>query len=121
MPTQYHYISVDFTYVGKDDILYLIEVESDNKAKIDVGEYVLINLLYDKPNKNNGSHKILGDRKIEECRFLTVVCHKSNTPERVTKVLNAVQKHFSLKLKHQAIKLSDIIDVNSFEALLQAN
>lgn len=39
------YVSCDFTY-KLDGILYFIEIESDNKAKIDVGEYILIDTLF---------------------------------------------------------------------------
>ena len=113
------YISVDFTYKDSNDILYLIEVESDNKAKIDVGEYVLLNLLFDQPNEDNGSSEILSDLKIEQCCFLTILCHAKNTPQRVSKVLEAVKQKFSLKLKHKSIKMSDIKDIDSFIKLIQ--
>lgn len=115
------YVSVDFTYVDSNNVLYLIEIESDNKAKIDVGEYVLLNILFDEPNKKNGSKKILGDRMIKDCCFLTVVCHQKNTSERVEKVLKRVQETYSLALKHKTIKLSDIKDLESFERLIGGN
>ena len=112
------YISVDFTYCSDNGTLYLIEVESDNKAKIDVGEYVLLNLLFDQPNENNGSKEILSNKTIEQCCFLVIVCHANNTPERVCKVLAAVRQKYSLKLDYKAIKLSDIKDLDNFKSLI---
>lgn len=114
------YVSVDFTYVD-NNVLYLIEIESDNKAKIDVGEYVLLNLLFDEPNKNNASKEILGNKAIEDCCFLAVVCHKSNTPERVEKVLKRVKETYSLPLNYKAINLSDVKDLQSFVNLIENN
>ena len=117
--SDHQYISVDFTYTDEDGILYLIEVESDNKAKIEVGEYILLDLLFDQPNENNGSKNKLKDKDIGKCCFLTIVCHAQNTPERINKVLGAVKDKYKLKLSYKSIKLSDIHDLDSFKKLIK--
>lgn len=109
------YISVEFHYVDdKSNKLYFIEIESDNKAKIDVGEYVLLNMLYSEPNEGNGTKKLVSNRKIEECCFVTVICHKENSVERLSKVLKLVQDKYNIKLKHRCVLLCDFNDKESF-------
>ena len=109
------YISVEFHYVDdKSNKLYFIEIESDNKAKIDVGEYVLLNMLYSEPNEGNGTKKLVSNRKIEECCFVTVICHKDNSVERLSKVLELVQDKYNIKLKHKCVLLCDFSDKESF-------
>ena len=109
------YISVEFHYVDdKSNKLYFIEIESDNKAKIDVGEYVLLNMLYSEPNEGNGTKKLVSNRKIEECCFVTVMCHKDNSVERLSKVLELVQDKYNIKLKHKCVLLCDFSDKESF-------
>lgn len=109
------YVSVEFHYVDdKPNKLYFIEIESDNKSKIDVGEYVLLNMLYSEPNEGNGTKKLVENRKIEECCFVTVICHKDNSVKRLSKVLKLVQDNYNIKLNHKCVLLSDFIDKESF-------
>jgi len=87
------YFSVDFTFLdSSSDTLYYIEIDSDNKVKIDVGECVLLYLLYDSSNVKNWTEKLIVGRSIDKCCFLTVIAHENNKVEKVDKVMKWSKK-----------------------------
>lgn len=116
------YISADFAYLDEDlKKLYLIEIESDNKAKVSVGEYVLLNMLYEYPNEKNGTKKLVDGIYIENCYFLTILAHDDNTPERVNNVLNLVKENYGLKMNYMTIRLNSFSSQEEFLNIIKHN
>lgn len=79
-------ISVDanFTYNQKT---YLVEVDSYNMAKVVVGQYVLLNELFDENKARNQK---------DNCVFLVVHCYKGYEVGRTEKYLQLVNDNIYL-------------------------
>ena len=109
------YISVDFHYKDKDGKLFLIEVDSSNEAKINVGEYCLINALFGQPNKESETDKIVSGVEKSDCTFVVVLFNKNNTIDRNNKALEVVKKAYTIEINYMTILADEITDWESFE------
>lgn len=103
------FISVDnhFEYNGK---MYLVEVDSGNEAKIIVGEYVLINLIFEECKEEDV-------KKFEQkdCIFLVIHYYKDYNAERTKKNLKLVKEYLNSEICYEALSSEEF---NSKEELL---
>lgn len=90
-------ITTDQSFIHKG-CEYLIEIDSGNMAKLLVGQYVLINQLYE------------ADKT--KAVFIVVHAYKGYNPQRTTKNLDFVNKRLYLGngIRFKAIHINDIIN-----------
>lgn len=99
-------ISVDESFVHNNK-LYLVEIDSGNEAKLLVGQYCLLNLLFN-------------DEKYEkkDVVFLVIHYYKDYDPMRTQKNLKLVKERFNLTIPFLALYKSDFKDFASLLKLL---
>ena len=94
-------ISVDghFEHNGK---LYLLEIDSGNEAKLLVGQYILLDALYD-TKKHKHFEK-------DNCVFLVVHYYNGYIPERTIKNLDKIKEIYNTSMEYLVFHEKDITD-----------
>lgn len=95
-------ISVDFHFEHKGK-LYLVEIDSANEAKLLVGQYCLLNKLFDEDSYEKS-----------DVVFVVVHYYKNYAPERTLKNLGFVKGLFEDPITYQAFHQEKICDWNDF-------
>jgi len=111
-------ISVDgyFEYNKK---LYLVEIDSENQAKLLAGQYILIDCLYDTSN-----NEVTKKYSLDKVVFLVLHCHKDYKPIRTIKNLEVIKDKCKCKLEYQVFHTDDFKDFDELKNLIsppQAN
>ena len=97
-------ISVDESFIF-DGIEYLIEIDSGNMAKLLVGQYILLNELY-----NGEKEKVV---------FIIIHAYKNYKVERTNKNLELVEKNIykGKGIKYYVIKFDDLVNDNKIKLM----
>ena len=108
------YISVDGHFI-EDGILYLLEIDSGNEAKLLAGQYALICSLFDKMNDES----LKKEYPIEKCKFIVVHYYEGYNPKRTEKNLEVIKTNLDSKLAYKAIYEKDAKDWAEFLKLIK--